>query len=1370
MNPNDNKTPEMNIPPDPHRIFREQIASYLTSGLGAEESDRFTAHAAVCPPCAAALAEARSADAAMLNLFDRPAAGLEDRVIQTLRRARPSRLDWLQNPIKLKNMNLSPMKLNPKVLRAASGVAAAIVLGTLGFYASKEINGGGQAQLVTVAANLKMLGTGAINYGFYSGELPHKAAADFRQIGPARVDGKSPSDPFPRTVFMMGSPVQLSNVSPPPKDGQNVVNTEPQIARDNYQSASGTVDLKGLTGGLRSNVERTVGDPSLSHLSIADQNHLIHQGEEVAQNPIFGINGANTYFGGTTISGGQLVTGKSAKDTTTTGSISGTGSLQQWNGGLLKLDTTTAKPLSDDLAQFDGTHDTSQPNTPKLPAAEFFKPGQQIAMDYDGDGIKAGLRDKWQVGNGQQLNSFSAVATNYSGTIQPTVGALSLGGGSTVSNGVWRAGHDFSFGTAPMTPNLPGLVDINGKTPVVTQLHGDGKSSETAPAANPFNGGFTLNSPNNTSIAGVTLAGVNTSSADSLSISSGNAIGGISPAGVINKRNTVTSGSDVGAPFQPEDNKAPGQNLAVGVVAADAPRTQTTPANPVNPAAPVAVAQVPIGAQPVPAPAQPAPTQPAPIDIGRQIIRHGDMSFDVDSFDSAALQVRKIALEESGFIASSSSEKLANGKVAGVVTVRVPPEHLDSLVTKLRGLGDLKGQKIVSDDVSKQYSDLQSQLRAAKAMEERLMEIIKTGKGEVKDLVAAEKEMGTWREKDEQLTGEINYYNSLVALSTLEISLSERDIRQAALATETETVNMGVETDDVEKARAEALKAIDQIKGRVIQSDLKKFDAGQLAATIKAEVDPASSGLVIDRLKQLGRVARMDINRQQSSAGNAAVPQGVKVERQQTVLVVSLYNLANVAARETTNLSLASDDVEKAYHAVIARVATAGGRVVDSSLNRAKPDQISAAINFETPADKADAVLNDVRALGEVLHLTVTENPDAANVTASKRGFVMTLASLATVAPRETITTTLMPGGNVADAYRAILSTAQAVGANITTANLQEQNSQSAAATLVLDITRVHFDQMQQSIASALGSGGRVLSRQSARSADTEHTIDSKIQLQLTFASPDTLGPRESIGRVLAVGDVPTTYETILATAQQSAAKIITAKLDQSDPHNVQGQLVFVISKAGADAVEKAITAGKAAVVSRAVNRAPDVNTTTDEKTEIRLVIDDVEQLPPRQTTVMGVEVADVEKESADLQAAALAAGGRVVEQNLSKSERYQAHLVIDVPMKSAGTFIDRARGLGNVKNIDQTKNNDLPDAEFVHARLDLTLLGPGQLVDSGTGLWSSLMNGLGTSFKGLAYSVEMIVVGLCLVLPWALLLWGGWKVFRRTRVKPVVM
>src|SRR5438046_4602048 len=114
-----------------------------------------------------------------------------------------------------------------------------------------------------------------------------------------------------------------------------------------------------------------------------------------------------------------------------------------------------------------------------------------------------------------------------------------------------------------------------------------------------------------------------------------------------------------------------------------------------------------------------------------------------------------------------------------------------------------------------------------------------------------------------------------------------------------------------------------------------------------------------------------------------------------------MYNLANIAPRQTTNMNVAVPSVEDAYRGILETVRTKNGRVVSSSLNRQKPEQTTATISFEVPAADADATLAEIRRDREGMMLTVTENPDTNNVTAAKRGFPLQIFSMATVPPRD---------------------------------------------------------------------------------------------------------------------------------------------------------------------------------------------------------------------------------------------------------------------------------------------------------------------------------------------------------------------------------
>ena len=240
-------------------------------------------------------------------------------------------------------------------------------------------------------------------------------------------------------------------------------------------------------------------------------------------------------------------------------------------------------------------------------------------------------------------------------------------------------------------------------------------------------------------------------------------------------------------------------------------------------------------------PAQPKvePKEQPPEKMGRMIIRTGEMEFETDSFKDSVLKITKLVKNKGGFVATVNSDKLPNGKMRGNIVVRMPPGVLDDFLIELPDIlpkNVLKNQRIGSQDVGKQYSDIESRLRAARAIEERLIQIIKTGKGEIKDLVNAEKELGVWRTKIEEMEGEIRYLANQVALSTLTIQLYEKEIEAPTAIVTTETVSLRIEVEDVAKSHKAAMNLVKELKGRLTRSDLKQHPGGQFLSILHAEI------------------------------------------------------------------------------------------------------------------------------------------------------------------------------------------------------------------------------------------------------------------------------------------------------------------------------------------------------------------------------------------------------------------------------------------------------------------------------------------------------------------------------------------------------
>src|SRR5207244_13287349 len=96
---------------------------------------------------------------------------------------------------------------------------------------------------------------------------------------------------------------------------------------------------------------------------------------------------------------------------------------------------------------------------------------------------------------------------------------------------------------------------------------------------------------------------------------------------------------------------------------------------------------------------------PAPEVANRKLIRNATVELEIVSFDDAVQKITAFANEERGYVATTNSQKQANGKLRGQVIVKVLPENLDRFLQKVRGLGELKKQMLGTNDGTKRDFD-----------------------------------------------------------------------------------------------------------------------------------------------------------------------------------------------------------------------------------------------------------------------------------------------------------------------------------------------------------------------------------------------------------------------------------------------------------------------------------------------------------------------------------------------------------------------------------------------------------------------------------------------------------------------------------------
>ncbi len=366
---------------------------------------------------------------------------------------------------------------------------------------------------------------------------------------------------------------------------------------------------------------------------------------------------------------------------------------------------------------------------------------------------------------------------------------------------------------------------------------------------------------------------------------------------------------------------------------------------------------------------------------------------------------RLISAVPGGFVATVNSDKLPNGKIKGCVVLRLPPEKLDKFLLDLRQelgkAGELKSQRIGSQDVTKQYTDVESRLRGARAMEERFLEIIKTGKGEIKDLIVAENALGVWRTKIEEMEGEIRFYNNQVGLSTLTITLYEKEIQAAAELVISERRKLQLEVEDVDKAHQAALAAVTEARGHVTKSDFKQTTAGQLEATLHFGIAPAEADRISAQLKQLGVVTHQDADRTGQTQGGGSQTATMKTRQNDVLFEVGIYNTANVKPREALVLEIASVDVAAGFRKLQEAVARVKGQVRGGQIDNQDKPNVAAHLDFDVPAAERKVIDQVIAEIGKTITRNATQAAVGEAATDRKIGYRISLKDAAALPARE---------------------------------------------------------------------------------------------------------------------------------------------------------------------------------------------------------------------------------------------------------------------------------------------------------------------------------------------------------------------------------
>lgn len=166
----------------------------------------------------------------------------------------------------------------------------------------------------------------------------------------------------------------------------------------------------------------------------------------------------------------------------------------------------------------------------------------------------------------------------------------------------------------------------------------------------------------------------------------------------------------------------------------------------------------PIASAPGAAPAEPAKRRELVIYTARLVMA-------VYEVEQGLAAVEKIARDNGGYLALRRDHD---------VTVRVPRARFDTTLAAVDEIGNVLHRDVQAEDVTEAHVDLEIRIKNARAMQQRLSDLLT--RASVKDALEIERELHRVTEQLERLEGQMKVLRDRVAFSTLTVTFQPRPV------------------------------------------------------------------------------------------------------------------------------------------------------------------------------------------------------------------------------------------------------------------------------------------------------------------------------------------------------------------------------------------------------------------------------------------------------------------------------------------------------------------------------------------------------------------------------------------------------------------
>ncbi|OZM57315.1 hypothetical protein CIB95_07570 [Lottiidibacillus patelloidae] len=160
----------------------------------------------------------------------------------------------------------------------------------------------------------------------------------------------------------------------------------------------------------------------------------------------------------------------------------------------------------------------------------------------------------------------------------------------------------------------------------------------------------------------------------------------------------------------------------------------------------------------------------------RKVVNEGYMTIETKELSKTKNNIELLVSQLGGYVIQSSIYDYGEENRTSQLIVRVPSKDFQHFLVKVEEFsGKVIERTVRGHDVTEEYTDLESRLKAKEIVEKRLLTFL-DGANKTEDLLRISNDLARVQQEIEQIKGRINYLKNHVDYATVTIHINEKKV------------------------------------------------------------------------------------------------------------------------------------------------------------------------------------------------------------------------------------------------------------------------------------------------------------------------------------------------------------------------------------------------------------------------------------------------------------------------------------------------------------------------------------------------------------------------------------------------------------------